>query len=63
MEHMVGVGKMNAVFSRIVSTSLFEKVRCDQRLEECERVSYPRIWGRIFQNVKELSKGLMMVPC
>lgn len=48
--HRAGVGRQSAQLSRVVSTSLFEKVRCDQSLEEGEGVSHPDLWGRTFQN-------------
>lgn len=51
MGHRAGVSEQSAVLNSVISPSLFEKIRCDQRLKEGEEgVSPPDLSGRTFQN-------------
>lgn len=58
------MGRQSAVLNSVISLSLFEKIRCDQRLEEGEEgVSHPSLWGRMFQNGrgKNLARAMLSV--
>lgn len=45
------MGGQSALLNSVISLSLFEKIRCDQRLEEGEEGLIPLdLWGRTFQN-------------